>query len=34
MDECDTTVADPDAGGKTADQQPHRPWLVPGIGKL
>lgn len=22
------------SGGKTPDQQPHRPWLVPGIGKL
>jgi hypothetical protein len=28
------TVADSDEGGKTSDQQPHRPWLVPGIGKL
>ena len=30
----DTAVADPDTRGKTADQWPHRPWLVPGIGKL
>ena len=27
-------VADPGEGGKTSDQQRHRPWLVPGIGKL
>jgi len=27
-------VADPDARGKTADQLPHRTWLVPGVGKL
>jgi hypothetical protein len=33
-DNRDTAVADPDARGKTADQRPHRPWLVPGIGKL
>ena len=32
--DSDTTVSDPDACGKTADQPPHRPWLVPGIGKL
>jgi hypothetical protein len=23
-----------DHGGTTPDQQPHRPWLVPGVGKL
>jgi hypothetical protein len=33
-DTRDTAVADSDACGKTADRRPHRPWLVPGIGKL
>jgi hypothetical protein len=28
----DTAVADPDTREKAA--RPHRPWLVPGIGKL
>jgi hypothetical protein len=26
-----TNVAE---GGKALDQQPHRPWLVPGLGRL
>jgi len=30
----DTAVADPVARAKAADQAPHRPWLVLGIGKL
>ena len=34
MDNRDSAVADPDAHGMTADQRPHRPWLVPGIGRL
>jgi hypothetical protein len=29
-----TAAADDHQAGKTADQQPHRPWLVPGAGKL
>jgi hypothetical protein len=29
-----TAAADVHQAGKTADQQPHRPWLVPGVGKL
>ena len=33
-DDRDTAVADPHARGKAADQRPHRPWLVPGIGKI
>jgi hypothetical protein len=28
------TAADVDQGKKTPDCQPHRPWLVPGVGKL
>jgi len=32
--DLDIKVAYPDAHGKTADQRPPRPWLVPGIGKL
>jgi hypothetical protein len=27
-------VANGDQGATTADQQPHRPWLVPGAGRL
>ncbi|HUN96744.1 MAG TPA: hypothetical protein VMU69_10975 [Bradyrhizobium sp.] len=27
-------VANGDQGATTADQQPHRPWLVPGVGRL
>ena len=27
-------AADGDQGAKTPDQQPHRPWLVPGAGRL
>lgn len=34
MDDGDTAVADPEAREETADRRPHRPWLVPGIGKL
>jgi hypothetical protein len=34
MEDCGITVADPGQGGKISDQPPHRPWLVPGIGKL
>jgi hypothetical protein len=34
MDDRDIAAADPEEAGKTQDQQPHRPWLVPGIGKL
>jgi hypothetical protein len=34
MDDCDSTVAEPGERQKTAARQPHRPWLVPGIGKL
>lgn len=26
--------ADGDQGAKTPEEQPHRPWLVPGVGKL
>lgn len=29
-----TAAADVHQAGKTADQQPHRPWLVPGAGRL
>jgi hypothetical protein len=41
IDEARTAVskgaiaeADEDQGATTPDQQPHRPWLVPGAGKL
>jgi hypothetical protein len=27
-------AADDHQGGKTPDLQPHRPWLVPGVGRL
>lgn len=27
-------AADGDQAAKTPDQQPHRPWLVPGAGRL
>jgi hypothetical protein len=33
-DDRDISVADPNNRGTTTDQRSHRPWLVPGIGKL
>ena len=29
-----SVVADANPGGKVLDRQPHRPWLVPGVGRL
>jgi hypothetical protein len=34
MEEHVAAAADVGEGGKTLDRLPHRPWLVPGLGRL